>query len=411
MHIKNENQNARSAPNIVLYRPVVGLYLGLGVGMLPMMGGAVSLASANFALDFADLAVVSCRDMPTRDDRTPGLPEKPKGAAGTGSAQSGDVTGRKEPRLEDSFRRVARALHLSHRTEDSYWTWIRQFILFHGKRHPREMGEAEVAEFLTHLAADRDVAASTQNQALNALVFLYRRLFERELGQIGEVLRARRPRKVPVVLSREEVQRVLGALSGTTELMARLLYGSGLRLTECVRLRVKDVDFENGLVLVQDAKGGSGRRTMLPESIRPALQGHLERVRLLFDEDRAAGRPGVQLPHALGTKLPQAAVSWPWFWVFPAKGPSRDPRGGGVRRHHVQVDYLQRALKKVARAVGIAKPVGPHVLRHCFATHLLEAGYDVRTVQELLGHRDVATTMIYTHVLSKPGLGVRSPLD
>jgi integron integrase len=315
------------------------------------------------------------------------------------------------PRLEESFRRVARALHLSHRTEDAYWGWVRQFILFHGKRHPREMGEAEVAEFLTHLAADREVAAATQNQALNALVFLYRRVLERALGELGTVVRARRPRKVPVVLSREEVGRLLGALSGTTELMARLLYGSGLRLMECVRLRVKDVDVEAGVITVQDAKGGRGRRTMLPGSLREAVREHLQRVRVLFDEDRAAGCPGVQLPNALGVKAPRAAVSWAWFWVFPAARESRDPRSGVRRRHHVGEDYLQRAVRRAAREVGIAKPVGPHVLRHCFATHLLEAGYDVRTVQELLGHRDVATTQVYLHVLNRPGLGVRSPLD
>jgi integron integrase len=317
-----------------------------------------------------------------------------------------------QPRkLEDRVRRATRLLHLSHRTEETYWAWCRQFILFHGKRHPQEMGPAEVRDFLTHLAVERNVAAATQNQALNALVFLYRRVLERELGDIREAVRARPARKVPVVLSRDEVTQVLNGLEGTTLLMAQLLYGSGLRLTECVRLRVKDVDFANGLLLVQDAKGGRGRRTMLPGALRPALKEHLVRVRVLYGSDRAASRPGVQVPGAFEVKEPGAGKLWPWFWVFPARAESKDPRSGAVRRHHVQEDYLQRAVKKAALVAGIGKRVGPHVLRHSFATHLLEGGYDIRTVQELLGHRDVATTMIYTHVLNKPGLGVRSPLD
>jgi integron integrase len=273
------------------------------------------------------------------------------------------------------------------------------------------MGAKELGEFLSHLAVDRKVAGATQNQALNALVFLYRRVLQLELGAIGNVPRVRRPRKVPMVLSREETQGLLGMLEGTTQLMGRLLYGSGLRLMECVRLRVKDVDFGNGLITVQDAKGGRGRRTVLPEALRHSLAAHLERVRELFAGDRAAKRMGVQMPEALGVKYPGAAESWPWFWVFPSQKESRDPRSFVVRRHHVQEDYLQRAVKRAAQKVGIAKPVGPHVLRHCFATHLLEAGYDVRTVQELLGHRDLATTQVYLHVLNKPGLGVRSPLD
>ena len=302
-------------------------------------------------------------------------------------------------------------LHLALRTEETYWGWIKRFILYHGKRHPREMGAEEVRDYLTHLAVERHVSAATQNQALNALVFLYRRVLDQELGDIAEAVRARRPRKIPVVLAREEVQRLLGGLEETTQLMARLLYGSGLRLTECTRLRVKDLDFGNGLITVQDAKGGRGRRTMVPESLRHPLRAQLEKARVFFDADRAAERPGVQMPAALAVKYPGAAKSWPWFWVFPSRMESKDPREGVVRRHHVQEDYLQRAVRQAAQRAGIARPVGPHVLRHCFATHLLEAGYDVRTVQELLGHRDVATTQIYLHVLNKPGLGVRSPLD
>ncbi len=315
------------------------------------------------------------------------------------------------PKLEETFRRAARLLHLAYRTEETYWAWCKRFILFHGKRHPAEMGALEVRDFLSHLASERNVAASTQNQALNSILFLYRRVLEQDLGDFSDSVRARRTKKVPVVLSREEVARVLAGLEGTTRLMAQILYGSGLRLMECVRLRVKDVDFSNGLLVVQDAKGGRGRRTVLPEALRPFLKEHLARVRVLYDEDRAAGREGVQVPGAFEVKDPGARRSWPWFWVFPSRAESRDPRSGTMRRHHVVEDYLQRAVKKAALEAGIAKRVGPHVLRHSFATHLLEGGYDIRTVQELLGHRDVATTMIYTHVLNKPGLGVRSPLD
>jgi integron integrase len=313
--------------------------------------------------------------------------------------------------LEESFRRLARLRHLSYRTEQTYWDWIKRFIVFHDKRHPKEMGAEEVSAFLTHLAVNRAVAASTQCQALNALIFLYRQLLAIDLGKLPEVARPRRKPKMPVVLSREEVQRLLGQLEGTWALMGRLLYGAGLRLMECVRLRIKDVDFERGLITVQEAKGGRGRVTMLPAALLGEMRGHVERVRLLHEADRAQKLPGVELPGALGVKYPGAAKSWEWFWAFPARGVSRDPRTGSTRRHHVLEDNLQRAVRKAAQKVGIAKPVGPHVLRHCFATHLLEAGYDVRTVQDLLGHKDVATTQIYLHVLNKPGLGVRSPLD
>ena len=313
--------------------------------------------------------------------------------------------------LEESFRNLSRLRHFSYRTEQTYWDWIKRFIFFHHKRHPRDMGAAEVSAFLTHLAVNRAVAPSTQNQALNALIFLYRELLEIDLGKLSQVARARRKRKVPVVLSRDETLRLLGALEGTWALMGRLLYGAGLRLMECVRLRIKDVDFERGLITVQEAKGGRGRVTMLPGSLCGEMREHVARVRLLHEADRAQKLPGVDLPGAFGTKHSGAAKSWEWFWVFPARGVSRDPRSGIERRHHVIEDSLQRAVRKAAQALGISKPVGPHVLRHCFATHLLEAGYDVRTVQDLLGHKDVATTQIYLHVLNKPGLGVRSPLD
>ena len=289
--------------------------------------------------------------------------------------------------------------------------WARQFILFHGKRHPREMGAVEVQAFLNHLAVERNVAASTQAQALNALVFLYAQVLGQPLGELGQFARARRARKLPVVLSVEEVRAVLGALDGTARLMAQLLYGAGLRLMECVRLRVKDVDLARGVITLSETKGGHGRVTMLPEAVRPALRAQLARAEECWRADRAAGVPGVHLPFALARKYPDADTTWPWYWVFPSPAVSKDPRSGLARRHHLYEDTLQRAVKRAALAAGLTKAVGPHVLRHCFATHLLENGTDIRTLQTLLGHRDVATTMIYTHVMKEPGIGVRSPLD
>lgn len=289
--------------------------------------------------------------------------------------------------------------------------WVRQFIIFHKKRHPREMGGVEVQAFLEHLSVERNVSASTQAQALNALVFLYKNVIELPLGEIGAFARARRARKMPVVLSAEEVRALLAGLDGTAQLMAKLLYGAGLRLMECMRLRVKDVDLERGVITLQDTKGGHGRVTMLPEAARGELRVQLAKARGHWQEDRAGNLPGVHLPDALARKFPNAETSWPWFWVFPSPAVSKDPRTGLLRRHHVYEDTLQRAVKRASLAAGIAKPVGPHVLRHSFATHLLERGTDIRTLQTLLGHRDVATTMIYTHVTKNPGLGVRSPLD
>lgn len=364
-----------------------GLYLRSECAMRPSQVWGRTLASANLQAGIGRNRAAQARDMP--NSASPARPGQ----------------------LEGAFRRLARLRHLSYRTEQTYWDWIKRFILFCDKRHPRDLGAEEVGAFLTHLAVNRGVAASTQTQALNALVFLYRELLEIDLGKLPEVARPRRKKKMPVVLSREEVQRLLAALDGTWSLMARLLYGSGLRLMECVRLRIKDVDFDRGLITVQEAKGGRGRVTMLPAAVLGELKAHVERVRSLHETDRREKVAGIDLPGALAAKYPGAAKSWAWFWLFPARSLSRDPRSGVERRHHVLEDNLQRAVRKTARDAGIAKPVGPHVLRHCFATHLLEAGYDIRTVQELLGHKDVATTQIYLHVLNKPGLGVRSPLD
>ncbi|HNT78227.1 MAG TPA: integron integrase, partial [Anaerolineae bacterium] len=300
--------------------------------------------------------------------------------------------------------------HYALRTEEAYVDWIRRFILFHHKRHPREMGAAEITAFLTHLAVVDNVAASTQNQALAALLFLYREVLQQDIGPV-EPVRAKKPQRLPVVLTREEVRQVLNQMQGTHQLMAKLLYGTGMRLMECVRLRVKDVDFARREILVRDGKGEKDRVTMLPESIIPALQAHLERVRQLHQRDLADGYGAVYLPYALERKYPNAAREWGWQYVFPASRISADPRTGAKRRHHTDESGLQKAVRAAAKAAGIVKPVGPHTFRHSFATHLLESGQDIRTVQELLGHADVKTTMIYTHVLNRGPLGVRSPLD
>lgn len=289
--------------------------------------------------------------------------------------------------------------------------WAKQFILYHGKRHPTEMGAEEVRAFLSHLAVERNVSASTQAQALNGLVFLYEKVLGRAAGELAGFALATRPKKVPVVLAVSEVKQLLERLEGTALCMAQLLYGAGLRILECARLRVKDVDFARNVITVQDTKGGQGRVTMLPEAAREALRRQLRGARADYDADRAARAPGVQLPDAFAVKFPAADTSWNWFWVFPSPVISRDPRTGVERRHHVHEDSVQRAVRRAAQQVGIAKNVTPHVLRHSFATHLLESGNDIRTVQELLGHADVATTMIYTHVLDAGPLGVRSPID
>jgi integron integrase len=315
------------------------------------------------------------------------------------------------PSLLEQVRRCLRLKHYSIRTERAYVDWIKRFILFHGKRHPVEMGADEIRRFLSHLATDRAVAASTQNQALSALLFLYRDVLGVELPYVEGIERAKRPSRVPVVLTREEAEHVLSRMSSAYRLMAGLLYGSGLRLMECVRLRVKDIDFGYRQVTVRDGKGEKDRRTVLPESLAGPLGRHLERVRLTHDEDLRAGYGRVYLPYALERKYQNAAAEWVWQWAFPASKLSRDPRSGEVRRHHASEDMLQSAVKKAAGAAGVEKRVSCHTFRHSFATHLLESGYDIRTVQELLGHTSVETTQIYTHVLNKGGRGVKSPLD
>jgi integron integrase len=306
---------------------------------------------------------------------------------------------------------AARRRHLSYRTEQSYVAWVRRFVLFHGKRHPSDMGEPEVVAFLSHLAVERDVAPPTQNQALAALVFLYRHVFDRELEGLDAASRARRVRPLPVVLSRAEVRSVLAQLQGTQRLQATLLYGGGLRLLECLRLRVKDVDADRGQLAVRQGKGRRDRAAPLPRRVREPLARHLQTVRDLHRRDLEAGYAGVRLPDALERKYPSARREWAWQWLFPASRLARDPRSGDLLRHHRHPTALQRAVKKAARRAGIAKRVTCHTFRHSFATHLLEDGADIRTVQELLGHRDVRTTMIYTHVLQRGPLGVASPAD
>ena len=316
-----------------------------------------------------------------------------------------------KPKLLDQVRNVIRRKHYSIRTEQAYIDWIKRFIIYHGKRHPGEMAEEEVAEFLTHLARDLNVAASTQNQALSALLFLYKEVLKHEIGWLEKVERAKRPPKVPVVLSRREVKQIFAHLHGIPKLMAGRLYGSALRLMECIRLRVKDVDFELAQIIVRDTKGGKDRVTMLPLNLAEPLRRHLLRVEAQHEQDLEDGFGSVHLPFALARKSPKAAREWAWQYVFPSSRLSVDPRTGEKRRHHIAEGILQTALKRAVDAAGIVKRANCHSLRHSFATQLLSKGYDIRTVQELLGHKDVSTTMIYTHVLNKPGIGVRSPLD
>jgi integron integrase len=314
-------------------------------------------------------------------------------------------------KLLERVRWHLRLKRYSIRTEAAYIDWIRRFILFHGKRHPKEMGEKEIASFLSYLATERQVAASTQNQAFHALLFLYQQVLERKLDAIGGVERVTRPARLPVVLSKKEVQAVLRRLSGSHRLMAELLYGSGLRLMECVRLRVKDVDFSYNQILVRDGKGAKDRVTMLPKRLREPLRAHLEQMRQLHKQDLERGAGRVYLPLATAQRNSPAARAWCWQYVFPAAKLSVDPSSGEVRRDHALEKNLQNAVKAAVCEAGINKPASCHTLRHSFATHLLENGYDIRTVQELLGHKDVSTTMIYTHVLNEPGIGVRSPMD
>lgn len=316
------------------------------------------------------------------------------------------------PKLLDLVRETLRLKHYALRTEEAYVQWIRRFILFHNKRHPREMGMPEIRAFLAHLATEEHVAASTQTQALSALLFLYRHVLYQELDPLDlDAIRAQKPKRLPTVLTRAEVQRVLAQMTGIHLLMARLLYGSGLRLMECLRLRVKDVDFELHQITVRDGKGAQDRVTLLPESVIPALRDQLTHGRALHEQDLANGYGCVFLPDALERKYPNACKEWGWQYVFPSERISRDPRGEMLRRHHLDESGLQKAVRAAAKAAGIAKPVGPHTFSHSFATHLLEAHYDIRTVQELLGHKDVKTTMVYTHVLNRGPLAVKSPLD
>jgi integron integrase len=296
-------------------------------------------------------------------------------------------------------------------TEKAYIFWIKRFIFFHNKRHPDEMGGAEVNQFLSSLVTDRKVSASTQNQAKSALLFLYRRVLGRDLDWGGDLIRSKRPRRLPVVLTHEEACAILRHLYGLAWLVASLLYGSGLRLMECLRLRVKDLDFERRVITVRDGKGRKDRETVLPKKLIKPLAAHLERVRNQHERDLRNGAGSVMLPFALKTKYPSAAEEWSWQWVFPATRFYVDRETGERRRHHYHQSAIQRAFKDAVRASGITKPAGCHTLRHSFATRLLEAGYDIRTIQKLLGHRDVSTTMIYTHVVGRGGLGVRSPLD
>lgn len=316
-----------------------------------------------------------------------------------------------KPRLLDQVREQIRLRHYSIRTEAVYLEWVKRYIRFHKYRHPQEMGGPEVEAFLSDLAVRRDVSASTQNQALSAILFLYKQVLQIELPWMDGVIRARRPQRLPVVLTREEVASVLAQLDGTLWLIASLLYGSGMRLMEVLRLRVKDVEFARLEILIRDGKGQKDRVTMLPRKLAAPLELHLQRVRALHEKDLREGYGRANLPHALARKYPNAATEWGWQFVFPSVNRSEDPRSGGIFRHHLHEKTIQRAVRNAVRRVGLHKPATPHTLRHSFATHLLESGQDIRTVQELLGHSDVKTTQIYTHVLNRGGLGVLSPLD
>jgi integron integrase len=313
--------------------------------------------------------------------------------------------------LLDQVRDAIRTRHYSIRTEEAYIRWIRQYIFFFDKRHPATLGPSQISAFLSHLAVKGNVAASTQNQALSALLFLYREVLAQPIDWIDDVERARKPQRLPVVFTKEEVRAVLAHLAGEKRLMASLLYGAGLRLMECLRLRVKDVDFHQAQIIVREGKGDKDRVTMLPTPLVEPLQRQLDKSKALHLMDLREGFGSVYLPHALARKYPNAAQEWGWQYVFPALRRSMDPRTGREQRHHVSETGLQKAVKGAIRSAGISKPGSCHTLRHSFATHLLEAGYDIRTIQELLGHADVSTTMIYTHVVNKGGQGVKSPLE
>ncbi len=315
-------------------------------------------------------------------------------------------------KLLHQMRDVLRTQHYSLRTEQAYLQWARRFILFHNKRHPKEMGIPEIEAFLTHLAVDLNVTAATQNQALSAILFLYRHVLHQPIpDEPIKNIRARKSQRLPTVLTKEEARRLIALLSGTNQLIVKIIYGSGLRIIECLRLRVKDLDFARRQIIVRAGKGDKDRATVLPASLIKPLQEHLVTVRLLHQQDVKRGYGQVYLPHALGRKFPAASREWAWQYVFPAPRLSVDPRSGATRRHHITASSVQKAVRRAARKAGLTKHVTPHTFRHSFATHLLERGYDIRTVQELLGHKDLRTTMIYTHVLQRGGLAVRSPLD
>jgi integron integrase len=335
----------------------------------------------------------------------PILPERQKMSQPISAAPQGK-------KLLDQYRDALRIKHYSPRTEDTYIQWVTNYILFHNKRHPKEMGVPEIGQYLTHLATKQQVAASTQNQAFSAIIFLYRHVLNIQLDelQLAE-LRPQRSKTVPIVLSKEEVKRLIANLTGTNKLIAQVMYGGGLRVMECMRLRVKDIDFDNHQVIVRDGKGENDRFTILPDSLIQPLQLHLRYVKSLHEKDLADGFGSVYLPYALERKYKNADKDWIWQYLFPAPETSTDKRTGIIRRHHIHETIIQKSIKEAARRADINKHVTPHTLRHSFATHLLQNNYDIRTIQELLGHKDVKTTMIYTHVLQRGGLAVRSPLD
>lgn len=315
------------------------------------------------------------------------------------------------PKLLQLVSETIRTKHYSYRTEQTYIEWIKRYILYHGKRHPKDMGAAEIQAFITHLAVQKNVSASTQNQALSAILFLYRYILNKSIDLPGGLLRAEKSKTLPVVLTQGEALAVIGKMSAVPQLMAKILYGSGLRLMECARLRVKDVDFGNRQIIIRDGKGEDDRATILPETLIAPLQRQVQNVQRLHQTDLGDGFGEVHLPHALERKYPNASRELNWQYLFPASALSVDPVTKKTMRHHIDPSVLQKAVRAAAKAVGIQKPVSPHTFRHSFATHLLQSGYDIRTIQELLGHKDVKTTMIYTHVLQRGGLAVKSPLD
>jgi integron integrase len=359
------------------------------------------------------------RNQPTTNAKPTAVPgTRPPTSAAVSIAGSGvpdgsapAPSGSPSVRLLDRVRHAIQTLHYSRRTEKAYVYWVRRFVVHHGRRHPADMGADEVRAFLSHLAVQEHVSAATQNQALNALVFLYRRVLAKDLASIQGVDRAKRPQRLPVVMTRDEIRAVLDKLTGVPQLVCRLLYGAGLRLVECLSLRVKDVDFGRNELTIRDGKGAKDRVTVFPDSCREPLLRHLEAVRSLHARDLDGGLGCAPLPFALAAKYPEAGHEWCWQYVFPATSFYTDRRTGRRHRHHLHETVIQKAMARAVRAAQLSKPATPHSLRHSFATHLLESGYDIRTVQELLGHRDVATTMIYTHVLNRGGRGVRSPAD